>query len=155
MKVILIIFSSDDHSYPKGLIVAFKLKTISGGDSAVKNSDQGPLKDNGGACKTDAEPGPTEMITEDVKDDEQKPAENTEKESEGKADEKNTEKESKEKVDEKTMLESEEVEGIEKEEAKETVEKSSATEMYKDNKDVVLREDLKGVFRKFGTVKVH
>lgn len=43
---------------------------------------------------------------------------------------------------------------IQKEEAKAGTEGNSAVTMYKDNKDVVLREDLKKVFQKFGFVKV-
>lgn len=43
---------------------------------------------------------------------------------------------------------------IQKEEAKAGAEGNSAATIYKDNKDVVLREDLKKVFQKFGFVKV-
>lgn len=43
---------------------------------------------------------------------------------------------------------------VQKEEAKAGTEGNSAATMYKDNKDVVLREDLKKVFQKFGFVKV-
>lgn len=50
------------------------------------------------------------------------------------------------------MSEGKGTEGEEK--GQETDGKLSASS-YKDNTDVVLREDLKGVFEKFGTVKVN
>lgn len=39
-------------------------------------------------------------------------------------------------------------------EKSEEKEGKSAIATYKDNMDVVMREDLKGIFQKFGTVKV-
>lgn len=84
------------NSYPKGLLVAFKLKSTS-----AKNDKQ-------------------ELVVEI------------------------TEEESEPKIEVKSSSETEQ----------DKEPKKTSADMYKDNKDVVLREDLKSVFQKFGTVKV-
>lgn len=105
------------NSYPKGLIVAFKLKSISSED----------------AGKTDT----VESATQDVK---------SSSESEGlKNDEVKTETKN------ESSLENEE---DNKNNEIKTETKTTSADMYKDDKNVVLREDLKSVFQKFGTVKV-
>ncbi|XVE97547.1 hypothetical protein REPUB_Repub03eG0028700 [Reevesia pubescens] len=109
--------SSSEEKYPKGLLVAFTLKSISAGDSAEQNGSDEVVKD-----------GATESS-------EQKTTEN-EDDNEEKIDE------SSDGVDTKNP--------IQKTEEKEH--KSTAS-FYKDDMNVVLREDLKDVFRKFGTVK--
>ncbi|KAL4579481.1 hypothetical protein LXL04_015629 [Taraxacum kok-saghyz] len=101
---------SQEEEYPKGLIVAFKLKSLTCEDSKAE--------------KTEEKPESMELVTE-AKVELKSGSENEESE------------------DKKESSESEE-----KPEAK----KMSA-DMYKGNKDVVLREDLKSVFQKFGTVK--
>ena len=63
-----------------------------------------------------------------------------------------TEKESEPKADAKDSSEADEAEDDNKKNNTET--KKTSANMYKDNKDVVLREDLKSIFEKFGTVKV-
>ncbi|KAH1131720.1 hypothetical protein J1N35_003098 [Gossypium stocksii] len=89
-----------EEKHPKGVLVAFKLKSASAGDSAEQN-------------------GP----------DEKKTAEN---------------ETDKEKVDDKHESPIDKV--VEKE-------NKSSISIYKDDMNVVLREDLKDVFKKFGTVK--
>lgn len=73
----------------------------------------------------------------------------------------NVENGSEEKVGEKASLESEGKESEDEEKAsdisiqKDAEKAEKPTEAaYRDNMDVVLREDLKSVFQKFGTVKV-
>lgn len=69
---------------------------------------------------------------------------------------------SEEKVEEELGLEGEQAEGgkesidspVRKDEAKASGEDKETAAMYKDNKNVVLREDLKSIFQKFGFVKV-
>ncbi|GMQ03397.1 hypothetical protein CsSME_00049212 [Camellia sinensis var. sinensis] len=148
--------SNEEADYPKGLIVAFTLKSMSVGGSAVQSDGHELANENVDVCKTDGEPDSMlnatveteEKVPEDVKGDGEKPKDDIEKES-------------KQKVDEKTSLESEQKETedeenldspIEKDEDKTTGERNRAA-VYKDNKDVVLREDLKAVFQKYGTVK--
>ncbi|TYI17498.1 hypothetical protein ES332_A07G028500v1 [Gossypium tomentosum] len=92
--------SNAEEKYPKGLLVAFKLKSASAGDSAEQNGS-----------------------------DEKKTAEN---------------ENDKEKVDDKHGSPIDKV--VEKE-------NKSSISIYKDDMNVVLREDLKDVFEKFGTVK--
>ncbi|XP_071702519.1 la protein 1-like [Rutidosis leptorrhynchoides] len=91
---------SQEEEYPKGLLVAFKLKSNT------------PKSDN------------QELVVEV------------------------TEGESEPKVEVKSSSEQDEEIDEEKTETKKT-----SADMYKDNKDVVLREDLKSVFQKFGNVK--
>ncbi|KAI4316145.1 hypothetical protein L6164_024152 [Bauhinia variegata] len=120
--------SNGEASYPRGLIIAFKLKCMSDGVPAEKDGTC-QHNDINSVSKTD-EQKPLEDAAEE---NEQKVSENIDKgeENHGKGEEKETE------VEEKTQ---------------ETDEKFSAASC-KDNMDVVMREDLKGVFEKFGTVK--
>lgn len=98
------------HSYPKGLLIAFKLKSI---------SDQVPLDQN----NIDQQANDSNVVKDNADND---------KENNGVSEGKDTEGEEK---------------------SKETDGKNYAA-AYKDNNDVVSREDLKGVFEKFGPVKV-
>ncbi|CAK9136402.1 unnamed protein product [Ilex paraguariensis] len=143
--------SNAEANYPKGLIVAFKLKRISAEGSAEQNDC-----DDVDGCKSDGEPDSTanvaqeteQNVSEDVKDDEENHAENPE-DSEAKGDEKcSLETEGKETEDQEKSFDN----SIQKDDHAAGEEKS-ATASYKDNEDIVLREDLKGVFQKFGTVK--
>jgi lupus La protein len=102
---------SQEEEYPKGLIVAFKLKSTSAeNDNQVKSGD--------------AKPDSMELETE---------------------------KESEPKADAKASSDADEAEEDNKKNNTEA--KKTSADMYKDNKDVVLREDLKSIFQKFGTVK--
>lgn len=95
--------SPQEEEYPKGLIVAFKLKSTTSEDPSVEKGNEVKLE-------TEGKPDSMELGTEDKKE---SSPENEEK----------------------------------------TETKKLSADMYKDNKDVVLREDLKSVFQKFGTVK--
>ncbi|XVF48523.1 hypothetical protein PTKIN_Ptkin03bG0197500 [Pterospermum kingtungense] len=106
--------SKAEDKYPKGLLVAFTLKSISAGDSAEKNGSDELAKD-----------GATDRS-------EQNTAE--------------SDNQNQEKVDNKMDTESH-VEKVEEKEHK------STASAYKDDMNVVMREDLKDVFQKFGTVK--
>lgn len=144
-----------EGNYPKGLIVAFTLKSKSAVDSAV-NCSQELASDNADVCKMDSEPTPMkdfteqadEKVCEDVKIDEKSSKDNNETKIEEKVEgEPSSEGEQAEKG--KESLGS----PIQKDEAKAGGEDNLAATMYKDNKDVVLREDLKMVFQKFGVVR--
>ncbi|XP_058203951.1 la protein 1 [Rhododendron vialii] len=151
--------SSPKDTYPKGLIIAFTLKSMSAGSSAEQKDGHEAIKQNMDVCEADGERDSTLHATEEAEEkvsgcvngDEEVPGENVEKVSE-------------EKVDEKTILESEGKEtgdgenpdsSIEKEKNdKKVAEEGKPTAvLYRDNKDVVLREDLKAVFQKYGNVK--
>ncbi|XP_074329734.1 la protein 1-like isoform X1 [Apium graveolens] len=143
--------SNEGNSYPKGLIVAFTLKSKSADDSAVKNGSEDPPSDSVDISKVEAEPNSGEQtveISEDaiVKEESQK--ENVDIKTEDKVEDEPT-MESDQAEDEKESLDI----PIPKEEAKAVAEGNSTAIMYKDNKNVVLREDLKKVFKRFGSVK--
>nr|KJB71589.1 hypothetical protein B456_011G131400 [Gossypium raimondii] len=109
------------HKYPKGLVVAFALKNISGGDSAEKNGSDEPAKD-----------GATEK-------NEEKTTENDE--------------DNKDKVDDKQPVSGDETENKSPVQKDEGTEHKNTASVFKDEMNVVLREDLKEAFQKFGTVK--
>ncbi|XP_042486614.1 la protein 1-like [Macadamia integrifolia] len=154
--------SSSDSGYPKGLIVAFKLKSTSTGESVGKIGIQETKDNNGDVCKSSNESDSAINAPEESKKVVSENVENIEKEPIN-----STEEVRREKVDEETMEEcEEETEEPVLESEKGSLEdscqerKDKATDgdkntaaMYKDNKDVVLREDLKDVFQRFGTVK--
>ena len=137
------------HSYPKGLIVAFKLKSTSADDSAEQSAGDVHKSDGKSDSMLNATEEAEDKDSEDVKGDEEMPGEDNE--------------EIKEKLDEKTSLEIEGKEteegdyldsSIEKDKKNKTWQEKPVAVLYKDNKDVILREDLKAVFQKYGTVKV-
>ncbi|KAK8314536.1 hypothetical protein V6Z12_D01G178400 [Gossypium hirsutum] len=118
--------NGDNHSnaedkYPKGLVVAFALKNISGGDSAEKNGSDEPAKDSA-----------TEKNVE-------KTIENDE--------------DNKDKVDDKQPVSGDETENKSPVQKDEGTEHKNTASVFKDDMNVVLREDLKEAFQKFGTVK--
>ncbi|CAN1218706.1 La protein 1 [Linum perenne] len=141
----------DHHSYPKGLIVAFKLKNISTGDQAEQNNS-GETVDTDG---TDAKP--TEPLTSVEKtaeeNQEKAPEEANKKEETAAMDTENVEEGDKEKESENKENK------LEEESSKDTVDKNVKKEgridiaACKEDKNVVLREDLKAVFGKFGAIK--
>ncbi|XP_061339317.1 la protein 1-like [Gastrolobium bilobum] len=118
--------SNAEENYPKGLIIAFKLKSTSDVVPSEQNGVDQQANGNGAVSKTD-EKNPSEITSGES---DQKVSGNVD--------------------DDDEMKEGKETEGEEK--SQETDEKITAA-AYKDNMDVVLREDLKGVFQKFGTVK--
>ncbi|KAL8139243.1 hypothetical protein V2J09_005264 [Rumex salicifolius] len=120
--------SPEEASYPKGLIVAFSIKSNPSKDDSTKSAD--PVK--------------LEIASEDKKDDPsvEDNKENANDTTNSVADEKGDE-------DEKKSLE----ESNEEDEKKGPSEERFNYNDCKDNMNVVLREDLKAVFGKFGTVK--
>nr|KYP65184.1 La protein isogeny [Cajanus cajan] len=127
-----------EENYPKGLIIAFKLKSI---------SDEIPSEQNENVDNGEEKNGMEEAKeTENEENNEMKEAKETESE------ENNENKEGKETRNEENneMKGGKITEGEEKN--RQAGEKFSAA-AYKDNMDVVSREDLKAVFVEFGTVK--
>lgn len=148
--------SNAEEDYPKGLIIAFKLKSISDEIPSEKNGVDQQANDNNVVSKTVENP-PSEIasgendqkVTENVGNDENNEMkEGKETESE----EKNEMKEAKEATNEENKEKKEEKATDGEKKNQEVGEKFSAA-AYKDNMDVVSREDLKCVFEKFGTVK--
>ncbi|RZB68887.1 La protein 1 [Glycine soja] len=121
--------TNTEANYPKGLLIAFKLKSISDEVPSSQNNIDKQANGSNFVSKTDQQ-NPSEIA---AKDSDQKISENVEnyKENNG-------------------VSFGKETQGEEK--SKETDGKNSAA-AHKDNKDVVSREDLKCVFEKFGTVK--
>ncbi|XP_052209779.1 la protein 1 isoform X2 [Diospyros lotus] len=158
--------ASAEANYPKGLIIAFTLKRMPSGDSTEQNVGDRLANENVDACQSGGEPASKldsieeaeGKMAEDVKGDEEKPGNDNGKE---RGDNDNV-KESGLKVEEKSNLESEakktedgdNLDGsTEKDEDKEPGKELHVADSFKDNKDVIIREDLKGIFSKYGTVK--
>ncbi|XP_004498482.1 la protein 1 [Cicer arietinum] len=154
--------TNTEPSYPKGLLIAFKLKSNSAEVPSEKNSTDEQANGTNGVTKTDQQ-NPSEVAAEESdqkmseNDDNDNDKENNgvnegkEAEVEEKVQENNGVKEIKEtEAEEKDQENNGVTEGEEK--SKESEVKRSAAS-YKDNSDVVLREDLKVVFEKFGDVK--
>ncbi|XP_026452976.1 la protein 1-like [Papaver somniferum] len=121
--------SEENSGYPKGLVISFKLKHKSGEHTADKNGSHEAANGNGDACEKGKEDNVTDKGTNQG---EEKSSENVEKE-EGKG-------KGAENVSEGT-----------KENASDREKLSAA--FNKDNKDVVLREDIKNLLQQFGTVR--
>ncbi|KAI3729755.1 hypothetical protein L6452_18420 [Arctium lappa] len=144
--------NSPEEDYPKGLIVAFKLKSMPSEGGSANNDNRVKSSDATDVQVTDVKPDSMELVTEDT---DQKGSGNVER-----GCTESVEEESEPKVDVKSSSENEEVENTKissdsmlQNDEKKTETKKLSADMYKDNKDVVLREDLKSVFQKFGTVK--
>uniref|UniRef100_A0A166HTY4 La protein 1 n=1 Tax=Daucus carota subsp. sativus TaxID=79200 RepID=A0A166HTY4_DAUCS len=143
----------NEGNYPKGLIVAFTLKSKLSGDSAVNGGPSEPASEsdlskvNAEQDSFKAEPEQTDEKSKDVKVKEESTEENVLTKSEDICEEPPLEVDQTEHGKESIEI------PIQKEEAKAGAEGNSAATIYKDNKDVVLREDLKKVFQKFGFVK--
>ncbi|KAK6140939.1 hypothetical protein DH2020_025332 [Rehmannia glutinosa] len=144
-----------EPDYPKGLIVAFKLKKISAEDSSEQNVNNESMSDNANVSKKDGEQDKMQVSSEETKlevsedgTDTKNHVENAEESEEKESDKAGAESEAKESGDtEKSPDIPNEKDDQGPGEQKRTI------EAYKDNKDVVLREDLKSIFQKFGTVK--
>lgn len=116
------------------MIIAFKLKRISAESSTEQNGNHKPATESASAPETEGNKDSTkdnvevtdEKVPEDIKDEDN---------------------------DEKVDKEDPE-DGSEDDEQAPAEEKLSVA-ACKDNKDIVMREDLKSVFQKFGTVKVN
>ncbi|BAT78312.1 hypothetical protein LR48_Vigan561s004400 [Vigna angularis] len=166
--------SNEEESYPKGLIIAFKLKSISEeipSDQSVSDQHNSAVPKTGEKSeiaagendrKVDEENNETKEAKETGSQDN-----NLMKEANGTGSQINNEmSESKEtgSQDNNEMKEEKETESKEKNETTETNETERAEKKpqagekfsaadYKDNMDVVSREDLRSVFENFGTVK--
>ncbi|KAL8110042.1 la protein 1-like [Apium graveolens] len=142
---------SNEANYPKGLIVAFTLKSKSTGNSAVNGGGSEPASESVDVPKADVNPDSVKVETKQTEKVKVKEA----------STEENILIKNEEMVEDEPTLEGDQAENgkespdipIQKEEAKAGTEGNSAATIYKDNKDVVLREDLKKVFQKFGFVK--
>ncbi|KAL2318216.1 hypothetical protein Fmac_032092 [Flemingia macrophylla] len=117
-----------EANYPKGLLIAFKLKSISDEVPSEQNNADQQANDSD-VSKTDQQ----NLSEIDSKESGQKISENVDNDKENNG-----------------VSEGKEIKGEEK--SKTTDGKKSAA-ADKDNKEVVSREDLKVVFEKFGTVK--
>ncbi|XP_014499630.1 la protein 1 [Vigna radiata var. radiata] len=167
--------NEEDESYPKGLIIAFKLKSISEEipsdqsaadqhNSAVPKTGEKPeIAAGENDPKVDEENNETKEAKETGSQDNNQMKEAKET---GNQDDNNEMGESKEtgSQDNSEMKEEKETESKEKNETKETNETERAEKKpqagekfsaaaYKDNMDVVSREDLRSVFENFGIVK--
>ncbi|XP_024023853.1 la protein 1 [Morus notabilis] len=138
--------SNTEANYPKGLIVAFAVKRMSGEGSEKQNgthepATHEPASDNTDAGRAGADLGSSDNATEETiqPSKEEIPRENVDNGNDSESDGKET----------KEGENSSENPVAEKEE---NGERRTAAD-YKDDMDVVLREDLKAVFQKFGTVK--
>jgi len=133
-----------DGSYPKGLIIAFALKNKLAGGSAEQNGAQEPANDDANAC--DGGSNSSENMT---KENEQKVPENIKTDEENNGEEVDGDNGS-----ESTVIKTEEEKSSEDPNEKEEVKEKPNPAASKDDKNVVLREDLKAVFERFGIVKV-
>ncbi|KAL1337828.1 hypothetical protein HN51_032525 [Arachis hypogaea] len=159
--------SNAEDNFPKGLIIAFKLKSISDEVPSNQGGADQLANGNGNGHKTDGT-NPTEVAagesdekaSESAEDDKENNAEKEGKETESEekegketeSEEKEAESEEKEAGSEEKETESEDKETESEEKGLETDEKISPP-AYKGDKNVVSREDLKVIFQKFGTVK--
>ncbi|XP_074276517.1 la protein 1 [Silene latifolia] len=132
----------EEPSYTKGLIVAFKLKSKSSGGDSKQNGAQEHLSEME-ASKTDGE-----TATNAADQESENPKDDSEGIKEIASDESIPNKEVKEGEDSEKSSES-----AEKKDGEKVVEAKTTMASYKDNMDVVIREDLKALFEKFGTVK--
>lgn len=132
------------------------MKRISAEDSTEQNDNHKSISDNAEVSKKDGEQDKTQVnseeteqeVSEDVTDTRDH-VENAGKGEEKEADSTGAETEAKESEDTEKSTDipnEKEVQG--------SGEEKPNIAAYKDNKDVVLREDLKSIFQKFGTVKV-
>ncbi|KAK6927386.1 La-type HTH domain [Dillenia turbinata] len=151
--------SNAEANFPKGLIVAFTLKSTSAKKSAEQNGTHEAANDDGVACTTEKAVEPAgdaaevseEKSLNDGNKGEIKCTESTEEKIDVVDSKNGSETDAEGTEDAEKPSDSSAEKGGEEEEK--NAEQKSKADYYKDNKDVVLREDLKAVFKKFGTVK--
>lgn len=128
------------------------MKSISAEDSTTQNGNHESVSDDADISKKDEEQDKTQVNSEETGQDDTdmtNHVENAGKDEEEEADKIGAETEAKEPEDaEKSPDIHDDKEDQGSGEGKTNI------AAYKDNKDVVLREDLKSIFQKFGTVKV-
>ena len=128
------------------MIIAFALKSKLAGGSAERNGVQEPANGDANACEAD---GGSNSSENTIKENEQKVPENVKTD-----DESNVENVDGDNGCESTVIKAgEEKSSEDPNENEEGNEKPNAA-ASKDDKNVVLREDLKAVLERFGTVKV-
>ncbi|KZV51136.1 la protein 1 [Dorcoceras hygrometricum] len=136
----------EEPDYPRGLIVAFRLKSITAGDDSENNGNHKSMTDNVDAPENDDEQALPLNTSGDAALDNSVDAKDLDN------DEENAEGEE-EDLGENVVKKSEKSSNItDKENQGSSVERLNI-EAYKDDPDVVLREDLKLIFNKFGNVK--
>lgn len=143
--------SKSELDYPKGLIIAFKLKRISAESSTEQNGNHKLATESITAPKTEGNEDTTkdnvevtdEKVTEDIKDEDnnEKGKKKDAEDGSGETDVQNPE----------VAVKSMDIPTEDGEQA--PAEEKLSIAACKDNKDIVMREDLKSVFQKFGTVK--
>ncbi|KAL3498409.1 hypothetical protein ACH5RR_041141 [Cinchona calisaya] len=129
--------SNAEADYPRGLIVAFNLKSMSAEGATEQNGNHESAANDVGTLKSDEIPqGNTAQTEQEI----------TEENVEGGEENDGVEAE---------LQKSDGVEksGTVQKDEQGLSEQKPTFDSYKDNKDVVLREDLKSAFGKFGTVK--
>lgn len=129
------------------MIIAFKLKRISAESSTEQNGNHKPATESITAPETEGNEDTTKdnvEVTEDIKDEDnnEKGKKKDAEEGSGETDVQNPE----------VAVKSMDIPTEDDEQA--PAEGKLSIAACKDNKDIVMREDLKSVFQKFGTVKV-
>ncbi|CDP16159.1 unnamed protein product [Coffea canephora] len=134
-----------EEDYPRGLIVAFKLKKISVEGATEQNGNHESAADDVNTLNSEEAKGDA-VQTADTRDEQ----ENREANVEG-----GKEKDEENDGPENELQASSDTEkpGSAQKDNRDSSEEKLSIASYRDNKDVVLREDLKSVFGKFGTVK--
>ncbi|KGN62834.1 la protein 1 [Cucumis sativus] len=142
--------SSPEASYPKGLIVAFTLKSTSSGSTAEGNESHGVADKT--ECKTDEGLDSSKNDSEKTVQIEETNLSKDEEIKES-ADDKNGEAVEKNDSGNEKSLEVEEQSMDDTVDEHEEAEEKPTAFQSRNNMNVVSREDLKAVFRKFGSVK--
>ncbi|CAN4128186.1 unnamed protein product [Withania somnifera] len=146
--------SKPELDYPKGLIIAFKLKRISSESSTEQNGNHKTASESASVpetegnkdAKNDNVEATAEKVPEDIENEENN--ENIEK-----GDKKDAEDGSGESDVQNPEVAEKSMDSPTEEDGQALAEEKLSVAACKDNKDIVMREDLKIVFQKFGTVK--
>ncbi|KAJ8555376.1 hypothetical protein K7X08_012872 [Anisodus acutangulus] len=146
--------SKSEPDYPKGLIIAFKLKRISAESSTEQNGNHKPATESASAPETEANKDKTkdnaevtdEKMSEDIKDEDSNENDDT-------GDKKDAEDGSGETDVQNSEVAEKSVDSPTEDDEQAPAEEKLSIAACKDNKDIVMREDLRSVFQKFGTVK--
>ncbi|OIT40055.1 PREDICTED: la protein 1 [Nicotiana attenuata] len=136
-----------EPDYPKGLIIAFKLKKKS---STEQNGNHQAAAESASAPETE---GNKETTKDNVKVTEEKVSEDKDEDNNEKGDEKDAENGSGETDVHNPEAVEKSMDSPTEEDDQAPAEEKLSIAACKDNKDIVMREDLKSVFQKFGTVK--
>ncbi|KAL4193982.1 hypothetical protein AMTRI_Chr05g66510 [Amborella trichopoda] len=156
----------EDNSYPKGLIVSFKLKSMSEDESKGHNSNvETETESEGKVLEEAGKPSEDSTVEDSKKESEDGVKEDTKKESKnepGDSAMEDAKKECEDGATEEAKKESENkaIEDVNKESDDKTTEDvkgdgdgKTLEDTNKGSEETILREDIKSVFAKFGTVK--